>query len=178
MTLWAEDEHRLGLLPVARRVWAPVGQRPTTHVHRRFQWLYVYGFVRPTTGQTWWCLLPTVRTNAFALALAEFARDEGIDADHRVVLVLDQAGWHRGAELRLPDGIDLVLLPAYSPELQPAERLWPLINQPIANQALSDLAHLETVLCTRCQALRSDRATVQAHTHFHWWPAEHAPSET
>jgi hypothetical protein len=152
--------------------------RPTTHVHRRFQWLYVYGFVRPTTGQSWWCLLPTVRTEAFALALAEFARDEGIDADHRVVLALDQAGWHRAAELRLPDGIDLVLLPAYSPELQPAERLWPLINEPIANQVLPDLAHLESVLCTRCQSLRADRATVQNHTHFHWWPDEPAPSET
>src|SRR3954470_20154194 len=27
--LWAEDEARLGLKPVMRRVWAPVGQRPT-----------------------------------------------------------------------------------------------------------------------------------------------------
>ena len=71
MTLWAEDEHRLGLLPVSRRVWAPVGQRPTTPVHRRFQWLYVYGFVRPRTGQTWWGLLPTVRAEAFALAARE-----------------------------------------------------------------------------------------------------------
>lgn len=151
--------------------------RPTTHVHRRFQWLYVYGFVRPTTGQSWWCLLPSVRTDVFALALAEFARDEGIDADHRAVVVLDQAGWHTSAELVLPEGLDLVLLPAYSPELQPAERLWPLINEPIANQALPDLAHLETVLCARCQSLRADRSTVQAHTHFHWWPAELASSE-
>lgn len=29
ITLWAEDEHRLGLLPVMRRIWAPKGQRPT-----------------------------------------------------------------------------------------------------------------------------------------------------
>lgn len=170
MTLWAEDEHRLGLLPVVRRVWAPVGQRPTTHVKRRFQWLYVYGFVRPSTGASWWCLLPTVRTDAVALALAEFARDERIDATHRAVLVLDQAGWHHAATLRIPDGIDLIFLPAYSPELQPAERLWPLINEPIANQALSELEHLEAVLCARCQHLRANRPIVQAHTQFHWWP--------
>ena len=53
VTLWAEDEHRLGLLPVLRRVWAPKGQRPIAHVQRRYQWLYVYGFVRPSTGQSW-----------------------------------------------------------------------------------------------------------------------------
>src|SRR5215210_6092303 len=76
--VWAEDEHRLGLLPVVRRVWAPRGRRPTAWVRRRYRWLYVYGFVRPSTGQSWWCLLPTVSAEAFGLALAEFARDEGI----------------------------------------------------------------------------------------------------
>jgi len=164
------------LLPVGRRIWAPVGQRPTTHVRRRFQWLYVYGFVRPTTGESWWCLLPTVRTDAFALALAEFARDEGIDATHRAVLVLDQAGWHTSADLILPEGIELVFLPAYSPELQPAERLWPLVNEAVANQAVPDLDRLETALCARCQSLRADQATVQARTQFRWWPDEPAPS--
>jgi transposase len=160
---------------VSRRVWAPVGQRPTTHVRRRFQWLYVYGFVRPTTGESWWCLLPSVRTAFFGLALAEFARDEGIDATHRAVLVLDQAGWHQATDLRLPDGIDLLFLPAYSPELQPAERLWPLVNEAVANQAVADLTHLEDALVARCRSLRADRATVQAHTRFHWWPAEPTP---
>lgn len=39
VTLWAEDEHRLGLLPLVRRVWALKGQRPTAHVRRRYEWL-------------------------------------------------------------------------------------------------------------------------------------------
>src|SRR5262245_13748239 len=76
--VWAEDEHRLGLLPVVRRVWAPRGRRPLARVRRRYEWCYVYAFVRPATGQSWWCLLPTLRAAAFAAALREFARDEGI----------------------------------------------------------------------------------------------------
>lgn len=172
MTVWAEDEHRLGLLPVLRRVWAPRGQRPTAPVNRRYRWLYVYGFVRPRTGQTWWGLLPTVRTAAFALALAEFARDEGIDAAHRAVLVLDRAGWHASAALAVPDGIDLVFLPAASPELQPAERLWPAVNEPVANRAFLDLDALEEALVARCRHLRTDRPTIRALTHYHWWPQD------
>ena len=117
--LWAEDEHRLGLLPVLRRVWAPRGQRPLAAVRRQYEWLYVYGFVRPATGQSWWCLLPTVNAAAMRLALATFARDEGIDERHRAVLVVDQAGWHIAHDLVVPDGLDLVLLPAQSPELPP-----------------------------------------------------------
>ncbi len=67
-TSWATDERRLGLLPVVRRVWAPKGQRPTARVRRRDEWLDAYGFVRPRTGQTWWCLLPTVGVEAMNLA--------------------------------------------------------------------------------------------------------------
>ncbi|NES65929.1 MAG: hypothetical protein F6K24_12025 [Okeania sp. SIO2D1] len=38
------------------------------------------------------------------------------------------AGWHTTNKLVLPEGIDLFFLP-HSPELQPAERLWPLTNE-------------------------------------------------
>ena len=172
MTLWAQDEHRLGLLPVVRRVWAPRGERPTAWVRRRYEWLYAYGFVRPATGASWWCLLPTVSAEAFGLALAEFARDEGIGPARRAVLALDRAGWHLAARLALPEGVHLAPLPARSPELQPAERLWPLLDEAVANRAFADLAELAGVLVARCRALRADRRTVKAHTRFHWWPRE------
>ncbi len=174
-TLWAQDEHRLGLLPVSRRVWAPCGQRPVCPVQRRFEWLYVYGFVRPETGQTWWCLLPTVSAEAFGLALAEFARDEGIDASQRAVVVLDRAGWHVARALVVPEGIDLVFLPPYSPELQPAERLWGLVDEPVANRTFADLDALEAVLVPRCIDLSARPRLVQGHTRFHWWPSESSP---
>jgi hypothetical protein len=175
VALWAEDEHRLGLLPVLRRVWAPKGQRPTARVERHYEWLYVYGFVRPATGRSWWCLLPRVNADAFAVALDAFARDEGIDAAHRAVLVVDQAGWHAARDLAPPDGIDLALLPAYSPELQPAERLWALVDEPVANRAFPDLGALEEALVDRCRALEADPLRLKAHTRFHWWPAEPPP---
>jgi transposase len=177
VTLWAEDEHRLGLLPVLRRVWAPKGQRPIAHVQRRYQWLYVYGFVRPRTGQSWWCLLPTVTVPAMTLALATFAQDEGIDATHRAVLVVDQAGWHTSPDLVVPAGIEVVFLPSASPELQPAERLWTLVDEPMANRVFADLNALETVLVDRCRILEADRERIKAHTRYHWWPSEPAPRE-
>lgn len=178
IAVWAEDEHRLGLLPVRRRVWAKRGQRPTAWVRRRYQWLYVFGLVRPRTGQTWWCLLPTVSTAAMTAALAAYARDVGIDATHRAVLVLDRAGWHTSTQLVVPAGIDLVFLPPASPELQPAERLWSLVDEPVANRTFADLDALEAVLVRRCQVLAADRRTIQAHTRYHWWPNDHRPRRT
>src|ERR671916_251663 len=99
MELWCEDEARLGLKPIVRRVWALRGQRPLAMNHTRYEWLYVYGFVRPATGQSSWLVLPTVTTAVMSLALAEFARDVGAGADKTIVLVVDRAGWHRSMEL-------------------------------------------------------------------------------
>lgn len=70
----------------------------------------------------------------FSAVLAAFARETGAGPDNLVVLILDGAGWHTAADLVVPDGIRLEFLPPYSPELQPAEHLWPLIREPLANR--------------------------------------------
>jgi hypothetical protein len=36
--VWAADEHRIGVQPLIRRVWAPIGQRPVAVVQHRFAW--------------------------------------------------------------------------------------------------------------------------------------------
>jgi transposase len=176
--VWAEDKHRLGLLPVIRRVWAPRGQRPTAHVRRRYEWVYVYAFVRTTTGASWWCLLPTVSTEAMRLALTAFAAENRIGATHRAVLVLDGAGWHTSGTLEIPEGIDLVVLPPGSPEVQPVERVWSLVDEPVANCTFADLDELEAVLVARCRTLRADRRTIKAHIRYHWLPRERCPRNT
>jgi hypothetical protein len=58
-----------------------------------------------------------------AAALRAFAHAVGAGPKQHLVLVLDQAGWHTALRLRLPDHVHLLFLPAYSPQLQPAEHL-------------------------------------------------------
>lgn len=173
--LWATDEHRhppagTRLLPLIRRVWAPIGQRPIAPVQQRYQWLYVCGFVRPTTGETEWWLLPTVTATVFGQMLAAFAQDGGAGPTKRLALVLDGAGWHTGKEVQVPDGIHLLVQPSYSPELQPAEHLWPLTNEPLATVRFPDLATLEEVQAQRCLTLQQQPERIRQHTLFHWWP--------
>ncbi len=42
-------------------------------------------------------------------------------ADEHFVLIMDRAGWHMSRDLKLPEGITVLLLPAYSPELNPVD---------------------------------------------------------
>jgi hypothetical protein len=171
--VWAFDEHRLGLKPIRRKIWAPRGCRPIAPGHHRYQWLYLYGFVRPATGAVVWFLVDSVNTALFSAILAAFAREVGAGADKRILLVLDQAGWHVSETLAVPEGIELMFLPAYSPEIQPAERLWPLTDEPIANEYVETLDDLDHVLSQRCCILADEPDLIRAHTLFHWWPPHH-----
>lgn len=167
--VWAVDEHRIGLQPVVRKVWARRGQRPVASARRRSQWCYLYGFVRPHTGETYWLLLPTVTAATFALALAAFAATRGGNTE--VVLVLDNAGGHTRRTLQPLVGVHPVYLPAYSPALPPVERVWTLSNEPLVNRDFADSEELEAVQAERCRQLQGQRERIRARTAYHWWLA-------
>jgi transposase len=153
-------------------VWALKGTRPLAIVRQKYAWLYVYAFLHPRSGQTHWLLLPTVSIPAFTAALADFAQQVGAGPDKHILLVLDQAGWHSSDQVVVPEGIELVPLPSHSPELQPAERLWPLTNEPLVNRSFASLDELDQVLGERCVTLSTMPELVRPLTAYHWWPAD------
>ncbi len=168
--LWAQDQARLGLKPVTRRVWAPVGKRPTARFKRGYEWTYLYGFVRPESGEVFWMILPRANTEMFSLALEQFAEEAGAGEDKRILLVVDRAGWHTGSEVEVPDGIHLEFLPPGSPELMPAERLWALTNEALANGLFEEIEEVEEALTERCVELLDQSETIRELTNYHWWP--------
>jgi hypothetical protein len=87
------DEHRIGLKPSVRGVWAPVGERPIAFGRHRFEWLYVTGFVEPASGRTVWNIAKAIWKEMFELILVDFGKSVGVWADKRIVLQLDNAGW-------------------------------------------------------------------------------------
>jgi transposase len=160
----------LGLKPVLRRVWAPVGRRPIARLKRGYEWTYLYGFVRPVTGEVYWLILPTVNKELFSMALKEFAKEVGADENKHILLILDQAVWHTSGEVELPEGVHLEFLPTGSPELQPAERLWPLTNEAIANRLFEQISEIEDALVERCVQLLDQPEAIRNLTNYHWWP--------
>lgn len=164
------DEHRLGLKPILKRVWSPVGVRPIVQVRPGYDWLYVYGFVQPTTGRNFWLLMPTVSMVAFSIALRHFADFVGTGEHKSVRLLVDRAGFHTGQAVQCPSGLQLWFLPPYSPELQRAEHLWSLIDQVVANRHLSSLDDLQDHVVDRCNWLQDHPDMVRSTTNFAWWP--------
>lgn len=114
--------------------------------------------------------MPLLNTSVLTRLLADFAQHFGIGKHKRIVLAIDQAAFHTSEDLRVPEGIHLLFMPPKSPELQPAERLWPLTNEPIANRTFSSLDELEQVVFQRCRVLLKQTDLIRGLTCYHWWP--------
>lgn len=166
--VWAEDEARLGLKPITRRVWWLKGCRPTTSGRTKYEWLYVYGFARPRTGDTFTVILPRVNVERMADALAAFAAHADPAGAKILVLVVDNAGWHTAKRLTVPPNVRLHFLPPCTPELQPVEPFWVLVREALANETYDRLADLRRVVRRRCRRLAGDRAMVLGAIGFRW----------
>ena len=83
------DEHRIGLKPILRRIWAPKGATVVAPVAQRYQWMYVYAFVHPESGRSSWFLLPSVNAEVFSQVLELFAQEVGVQP----LLVVDNSAF-------------------------------------------------------------------------------------
>jgi hypothetical protein len=59
-------------------------------------------------------------------------------------------------------------LPACTPERQPAEPLWPLVREAVANQGFNNLEPMEPVLAERCRWLIDHPEVVRGAVGFGW----------
>ena len=169
LDVWFFDEHRIGLKPILKKVWSKIGKRPIVVGNHRYEWLYVYGFVKPKTGETLWYLIPRVNTKWLNVVFESFAKDrqtEGVKS--RALIVEDNAGWHRSKKVELPESIHIEYLPTYSPELQPAERLWALVDEPLVNEYFETIDDIEAILAIRCNTLCQMTAEIKKLTYYHW----------
>jgi transposase len=75
---------------------------------------------------------------------------------------------HRSQKVEVPEGIIVEFLPPYSPELQPAERLWLLVDEPLVNQNFETIDEIEEILVKRCNILLNLKQEIKDLTNYHW----------
>jgi transposase len=148
------DESRFGLHPTIGRCWARKGVRVSAPVNPNYQNFYVYSGVSPLTGDAFSIFLPWVNTEMMNLYLAEMA---AAFPDKEIMLIWDQAGWHKSNSLKVPDNIVLKSLPPYSPELNPVEKLWQWLKKHVCRNRLFD--YLDDLMDTLAETLINLTAT-------------------
>jgi len=159
--VYFQDEARFGQQGTLTRGWARRGQRFTAVRQTQYDWLYVIGAACPQTGHAVGMLAPYINVAIINIFLEQFARE--IPGDVHVVMVWDQAGFHTGNELKVPQNITIVPLPPYSPELNPMENLWHYLRSHYwANRAFGNYEALVDAAQTAWQRSACDPATIQS----------------
>jgi len=150
------DEARFGQQGTLTKMWARKGSRPTAVKQTKYQWVYLYAAVEPKTGASTALVAPHVNTPTMNIFLKMASEDLGPD-DH-AVMIMDQAGWHVAKALVVPDNITILLLPPYSPELNPIENLWHWIkSHHTSNRAYDGYDHLMDAVTDAWRSLTKKR---------------------
>ena len=161
-----QDEARFGRISDVRRCWAPFPIRPLCRGMLTHEYTYAYGAVDAISGQFDSLILPYVNTACTQRFLDEVAARH---PRHRIIMVMDGAGWHRSGALKVPATMRLLSLPPYAPELNPVEHLWEELREKyFHNKAFESIEALEDQLCVGLVAMEQDRPRVQSIVAWDW----------
>jgi len=127
------DEMRVGLHGTVRRVWGRRGIKVRQRVQFTYKWRYLVLAVEGRSGRIWWNWNETMQADELIPLVRGMADTTVLEA-----LVWDGAPSHRDERLPLI-GLPLIALPPYSPELNPAERLFEEIRREIEGRLFATL---------------------------------------
>jgi transposase len=154
--LLSQDEARFAMVPSLAATLGVKGHRPTAGTRDCKDLLYVFGVVNLISAALHTNTLESVKDakkktgksktkrmqEAFAAHLRHVGQAYPKDEHKEVVLLIDNAPWHRGKEVEaaLAENAHLTFkrLPSYSPQLNPIERLWKVLRRRATHNRLFD----------------------------------------
>ena len=95
----------------------------------QFEAFYLYGTVEPLTGASFFLEVSSLNTVCFPTFLQEFSKTYPNSLN---ILQGDNASFHVTKKLMLPDNVMLRLQPAYSPDVNPIERVWQSVKDKLS----------------------------------------------
>ncbi|MAF51660.1 MAG: hypothetical protein CL694_01380 [Chloroflexi bacterium] len=109
---------RVGLRGMVRRVWGRRGVKIRQRLQLVYEWRYLFLVVDGQKGTLHWSWIDSMKAEMVGAAVNGLKQQTEVGA-----VVWDGASSHRG-ELVRGVGLPLIGLPPYSPELNPAERVF------------------------------------------------------
>jgi transposase len=115
------------------------GVKPECPFQQVFKSTYLYGAFSPLSGDMFCLELSFCNADNFQIYLNEFSMERPQEFK---IIVLDNGAFHKAKSLSIPKNIGLIFLPPYSPELNPAEKIWQTIKRDFENRLFHSLEKL------------------------------------
>ncbi len=152
---------RVGLIGQVRRVWAPRGVKVEQVVPYRREWAYLNLAVNGLTGALRWAWTENMQAELLAPVVRQWAT-EGLE-----VLVWDRARGHRGTAYA-DVSVRLIEQPPYSPQLNPAERVFEYLRDKIEGKVYATLAAKKAAVETELEKLAAAPDKIKSLAGWEW----------
>jgi len=141
--LYFQDESRFGLKTHIGKCLTARGIKPIVKYQHAFKNTYLYGSFSPINGDAFVYEIQGTTSEMFYEYIKAFS--EYKSSEFKIVII-DNAGFHSLSKYKIPDNIAFVRIPAYSPELNPSEKIWAYIKQFYKNKVFEELENVKVWL--------------------------------
>jgi transposase len=138
--LFFQDESRFGLFTRNGKSLTAIRIKPICTFQQVFKSTWLSGAFSPITGDHFQMILPNCNADNFQLFLNDFSKENPTELK---IMVLDNGRFHKAKKLIIPENIVLLFLPPYSPELNPAEKMWAKYKREFTNIFFTSLADVD-----------------------------------
>jgi transposase len=126
------------------------GVKPIAVSQHAFESTWLFGAFSPINGKRLLMEAECCDSDFFQIFLNELSCT---DSDELMVLLLDNASFHKAAKLKIPDNIALIYIPPYSPELNPAEKIWQRFKRAFTNKPFTTMDGIREFLTEQTNLL-------------------------
>jgi hypothetical protein len=167
MEIWFQDEARVGQKNGLVYQWAKRGTRPRQPKDQRYASCYIFGAVCPKRDVGAALVMPYADTEAMQKHLVEISKN--VSPKAHAVLMMDGAGWHKSGDLDMPKNISPMIIPPYSPELNPVENIWQFLRQTyLSNQVFEDYDKIVDACCDAWNSLINEAGRITSIASRKW----------
>lgn len=121
----SEDEMSLSSQTTTQKVWLPQGERVEITISKKRESRSLYGFLNIKTGRCH--SFKTAWQNMF-LTVEQLNKIRSIYPTERLLIIWDQAGWHKGSRVKewlaSDKNTEVIYFPAAAPAENPQEHIW------------------------------------------------------
>jgi len=166
LRLMFQDEARFGRMSDPRTCWAPAPHRPVVDLALVREFRYEYAAVSPWDGCLDYMTAEKMNTESMNLFLEQISKAH---SNEFMVMVLDGASSHKSKDLMIPENVSLVLLPPYSPELNPAEQIWNVLRRDyFANRVFDSLDAATKQAVHGLAQMANNKKSIRQLTNWPW----------
>ena len=140
INLYFQDESRFGLMTHIGRCLTARGVKPIVKYQHAFKNTYLYGSFSPINGDSFVYEIEGTTSEIFYSYLKEFSKYKPMELK---LILIDNAGFHSLKQYDIPENIELIRIPPYTPELNPSEKIWHYIKQYYKNNVFETLDNVK-----------------------------------